>query len=140
MGQEHGNSILILEAALLCSPAPMTLGKLQDLFAGALSGIQIQDLLTCLQQQWHGRGLELIHVANGWRFQSREFVREALLRLDPEPAPRYSRATMETLAIIAWRQPVTRSDIEAIRGVTVSPQIIQSLHERGWIELTSSPA
>lgn len=127
--------IHILEAALLCSSMPMSQAKLLEVFAGELSARQLQDMLAQLQETWQHRGLELVQVADGWRFQSRPFVQDYLQRLDPERAPSYSRATLETLAIIAWRQPVTRSDIEAIRGVAVSPQIIQTLHERGWIEV-----
>lgn len=133
--QSDSKQLLVLEAALLCSQQPMSEAKLLEVFAGEASLTEIRGMLIQLQQAWQGRGLALVQVTDGWRFQSCAFVRDYLCRLEPERAPGYSRATMETLAIIAWRQPVTRSDIEAIRGVAVSPQIVQTLHERGWIEV-----
>jgi len=128
--------IHILEAALLCADEPLPLKALEALFvAEDVSRSALQALLQDLQQQWQGRGLELVELASGWRFQSRTHMQRYLLRLNPERPPRYSRAVLETLAIIAWKQPVTRGDIEDIRGVTVSSQIIRTLEDRGWIEV-----
>lgn len=93
------------------------------------------DVLESIQQDWLDRGMELVELASGWRFQSRASMQRYLERLSPERVPKYSRAVMETLAIIAWRQPVTRGDIEDIRGVTVSSQIIKTLEDRGWVEV-----
>lgn len=127
---------LALETALLCASAPMPLPELQKLFAdGELTNVQLKQMLEHLQQAWLDRGMELVELASGWRFQSRASMQRYLERLSPERAPKYSRAVMETLAIIAWRQPVTRGDIEDIRGVTVSSQIIKTLEDRGWIEV-----
>jgi len=128
--------IHILEAALLCAQEPLSLQTLEKLFvAEEVSKADLQHMLHELQRQWEGRGLELVALASGWRFQSRPQIQRYLLRLNPEKPPRYSRAVLETLAIIAWRQPVTRGDIEDIRGVTVSSQIIRTLEDRGWIEV-----
>lgn len=127
--------IRVLETALLCADQPMSLGELGKLFV--LEDVSQDDLrrfLALLQLDWAERGLELVNVASGWRFQSRAHMHPYLARLNPEKPPRYSRAVLETLAIIAWRQPVTRGDIEDIRGVTVSAQIIRTLEDRGWIE------
>ncbi len=127
---------LALETALLCASAPMPLPELQKLFADdELTNVQLKQMLEHLQQAWLDRGMELVELASGWRFQSRASMQRYLERLSPERAPKYSRAVMETLAIIAWRQPVTRGDIEDIRGVTVSSQIIKTLEDRGWIEV-----
>ena len=127
---------LALETALLCASAPMPLPELQKLFADdELTNVQLKQMLEHLQQAWLSRGMELVELASGWRFQSRASMQRYLERLSPERAPKYSRAVMETLAIIAWRQPVTRGDIEDIRGVTVSSQIIKTLEDRGWIEV-----
>lgn len=128
------DAILVLEAALLSANQPLTLPALRALFDGALDGASIERMLQQLQVQWQGRGVELVQVASGWRFQTRPEVREYLDRLNPDKPPRYSRAVLETLAIIAYRQPVTRGDIEDIRGVTVGSQIIKQLEDRGWIE------
>jgi len=125
----------VLEAALLCAPAPMPFSELQKLFEDDVSNEQIKISLETLQQSWLDRGMELVELASGWRFQSRESMQRYLERLNPERVPKYSRAVMETLAIISWRQPVTRGDIEDIRGVTVSSQIIKTLEDRGWIEV-----
>ncbi|AEC18985.1 hypothetical protein PT7_0445 [Pusillimonas sp. T7-7] len=128
--------IRVLETALLCADQPMPLSELRKLFV--LDELSLDDLrrhLESLQQEWHDRGLELIALASGWRFQSRPEMQRYLTRLNPERPPKYSRAVLETLAIIAWRQPVTRGDIEDIRGVTVSSQIIRTLEDRGWIEV-----
>ena len=127
---------LVLEAALLCAAAPMTVAELSKLFdEKAFSSDQLRRQLESLQQSWLDRGMELVELASGWRFQSRESMQRYLERLNPERVPKYSRAVMETLAIISWRQPVTRGDIEDIRGVTVSSQIIKTLEDRGWIEV-----
>ncbi|HIV72095.1 MAG TPA: SMC-Scp complex subunit ScpB [Candidatus Aquabacterium excrementipullorum] len=125
----------ILEAALLCAHQPMTIRELRVLFDDALSADEVKGLLNELAERWQGRGAELRETGSGWRFQTRAEVQEYLDRLHPEKPPKYSRATMETLAIIAYRQPVTRGDIEDIRGVTVSTQIVKQLEDRGWIEV-----
>jgi len=125
----------VLEAALICAAEPLSLRDLSHLFDGALTHDGIKRLLGELQAQWSGRGVELISVSSGWRFQSRPEMRAWLDRLYPEKPPRYSRAVMETLAIIAYRQPVTRGDIEEIRGVTVGGQLIRQLEDRGWVEV-----
>ena len=124
----------VLEAALLCAQQPLPLADMRALFADELGPDALRALLDELQQDWQGRGVELVMLASGWRFQSRPEMREVLDRLHPEKPPRYSRAAIETLAIIAYRQPVTRGDIEDIRGVTVSSQIVKQLEERGWID------
>jgi len=125
----------ILETALICTQQPLTLRELGVLFNGALAVDSIKLLLGNLQQDWSGKGVELVHVASGWRFQSRAEMREYLDRLNPEKPPRYSRATLETLAIIAYRQPVTRGDMEDIRGVTINSLLLRQLEDRGWIEV-----
>ena len=124
----------VLEAALLCAQQPLSLADLRTLFANEVGPDALHALLEELQRDWQGRGVELATVAGGWRFQSTPAMREYLDRLNPEKPPRYSRAAMETLAIIAYRQPVTRGDIEDIRGVTVSSQIVKQLEERGSID------
>jgi segregation and condensation protein B len=124
----------VLETALLCADAPLAVADLRSLFEDTISGDDIRRHLAALQLDWQERGLELVQLASGWRFQSRPDMQRYLGRLSPEKPPRYSRAVLETLAIIAWRQPVTRGDIEDIRGVTVSAQIIRTLEDRGWIE------
>lgn len=114
----------------------MSLSDLRKLFTNEEVGTDdLRRLLGLLQLEWQDRGLELVSVASGWRFQSRPEMQRYLSRLDPVRPPKYSRAVLETLAIIAWRQPVTRGDIEDIRGVTVSTQIVRTLEERGWIEV-----
>ncbi|WP_425775775.1 SMC-Scp complex subunit ScpB [Hydrogenophaga sp. T2] len=125
----------VLETALICATQPMTLRELSVLFDGELSADTLKSLLTDLQLEWSGRGVELVQVATGWRFQSRPEMRHYLDRLHPEKPPRYSRAAMETLAIIAYRQPVTRGDMEDIRGVTINSMILKQLEDRGWIEV-----
>ena len=125
----------ILEAALVCSPQPVSVRELRMLFDDALGADTLKLLLLELQQNWAGRGVELVHVANGWRFQSRPEMRVYFDRLHTEKSFRYSRATLEILAIIAYRQPVTRGDIEDVRGVMVNSLIIKQLEERGWIEV-----
>jgi segregation and condensation protein B len=124
----------ILEAALLASPEPVAIPELKRLFDGEVSPETVRNLLGELAEEWQGRAVELVSVASGWRFQTRPEFQPYLERLSPEKLPRYSRAVLETLAIIAYRQPVTRGDIEDIRGVTVSTQIMQSLENRGWVD------
>jgi segregation and condensation protein B len=124
----------VLETALICASAPLPLRDMPALFEGELGLDTLRRLLDELVQDWQGRGVELVALASGWRFQSRPEMRLYLDRLHPEKPPRYSRAAMETLAIVAYRQPVTRGDIEDIRGVTVSGQIVKQLEDRGWIE------
>ena len=125
----------VLETALICAQQPVPLRELRILFNDALGSDTLKVLLHELQLDWSQRGVELVQVATGWRFQSRPEMREYLDRLHPEKPPRYSRATMETLAIIAYRQPVTRGDIEDIRGVTVNSLIVKQLEDRGWVEV-----
>lgn len=128
--------IRVLETALLCADAPLSTTELRKLFVSEeVSPDDIRRLLSLLQLDWAEKGLELVSLSSGWRFQSRPEMQRYLERLNPEKPPRYSRAVLETLAIIAWRQPVTRGDIEDIRGVTVSSQIIRTLEERSWIEV-----
>jgi len=125
----------ILETALICTPQPLQLRDMRMLFDDHLGLDTLKVLLQELQQDWAQRGVELVNVASGWRFQSRPEMREFLDRLHPEKPPRYTRATLETLAIIAYRQPVTRGDIEDVRGVTVNSLLIKQLEDRGWIEV-----
>ena len=134
----HMNSVAakrILEAALLCTMQPLSVRELRNLFGDALGADTLRGLLEDLQQQWQTRGLELVQVASGWRFQTRPELREYLDRLHPEKPPRYSRAALETLAIIAYRQPATRGDMEDIRGVTINTSVIKQLEDRGWVEV-----
>ncbi|MFG6433226.1 SMC-Scp complex subunit ScpB [Roseateles sp. LYH14W] len=124
----------VLETALICASQPLTLREMRSLFADELGADSVRSLLDELSRDWEGKGVELVALASGWRFQSRPELREYLDRLHPEKPPRYSRAVLETLAIIAYRQPVTRGDIEDIRGVVVATQIVKQLEDRGWIE------
>ena len=124
----------VLEAALLAAQEPLQVQEMKRLFDQELGVDLLRKLLEELRQEWQGRSVELVNLASGWRFQTRAEFQPYLERLLPEKPPRYSRAVMETLAIIAYRQPVTRGDIEDIRGVTVSTQIIQALETRGWID------
>jgi segregation and condensation protein B len=129
----------VLETALLCTQEPLSMADLKKLFASddgseAAGADTIKLMLEQLREDWRGKGIELVALASGWRFQSRPEMKLYLERLNPEKPPRYSRATLETLAIIAYRQPVTRGDIEEIRGVTVNSQTIKMLEDRGWIE------
>src|SRR5436853_2839639 len=124
----------ILEAALLAAQEPQSINDLKRLFDDEVSPDTLRKLLDELREEWSSRSVELVSVASGWRFQTRPEFQPYVERLFPEKAPRYSRAVMETLAIIAYRQPVTRGDIEDICGVTVSAQIIQTLETRGWID------
>lgn len=125
----------ILEAALICSQQPLQLRDLRVLFDEAMGIDTLKLLLTELQQDYKNRGVELVSVATGWRFQSRPEMRVYLERLHPEKPPRYTRATLETLAIIAYRQPVTRGDIEDVRGVAVNSMLLKQLEDRGWVEV-----
>ena len=125
----------VLETALLCSTQPVTVRDMRVLFDDALGADTLKGLLEELQLDWAERGLELVSVATGWRFQSRPELRIYLDKLNPEKPPKYTRAVMETLAIIAYRQPVTRGDMEDIRGVTINTQIIKQLEDRGWVEV-----
>lgn len=125
----------VLETALICSQQPLPLRDMGVLFNGTLNLDSIKLLLEDLQNDWSDRGVELIQVATGWRFQSRPNMREFLDRLHPEKPPRYTRATLETLAIIAYRQPVTRGDMEDIRGVTINSLILKQLEDRGWVDV-----
>ena len=126
----------VVETALLCASSPMPLSELRKLFEEeSQSSKRLTEVLESIQQDWLDRGMELVELASGWRFQSRASMQRYLERLSPERVPKYSRAVMETLAIIAWRQPVTRGDIEDIRGVTVSSQIVKTLEDRGWVEV-----
>ena len=129
------NARRILETALICATQPLTLRELRLLFNDELGADTIRQLLGDLQLEWTQRGVELVCVASGWRFQSRPVMREYLDRLYPEKPPRYTRAALETLAIIAYRQPVTRGDMEDIRGVVINSQILKQLEDRGWIEV-----
>ncbi len=125
----------ILETALICSTQPLPVRELRVLFDDELGADTIKSLLHELQEDWSQRGLELVSVANGWRFQSRPELRDHLDRLHPEKPPRYTRAALETLAIIAYRQPVTRGDMEDIRGVTINSLILKQLEDRNWVEV-----
>ena len=126
---------LVLETALLGADEPMTMNDLRRLFLEELSVEELSEALSQIQADWSDKGMELLELATGWRFQSRLSMREYLDRLTPEKPPKYSRAVMETLAIIAYRQPVTRGEIEEIRGVTVSSNVVKQLEDRGWIEV-----
>jgi segregation and condensation protein B len=126
---------IVLETALICAQEPLKLVDLRKLFADDVSADVVRTLLEELKTDWSGRGVELVALASGWRFQSKPTMRGYLDRLHPEKPPKYSRAVLETLAIIAYRQPVTRGDIEEIRGVTVNTQVVKQLEDRGWIEV-----
>jgi segregation and condensation protein B len=124
----------VLETALICAQQPLPLAALRALFDDQVGVDTLKSLLDELVREWEGRGVELVPLAGGWRFQSRPEMREYLDRLNPEKPPKYSRAVLETLAIVAYRQPVTRGDIEDIRGVAVGTPIVKQLEDRGWIE------
>ncbi|ABI60267.1 MULTISPECIES: SMC-Scp complex subunit ScpB [Nitrosomonas] len=126
--------VRVVEAALLTTSEPLTINDLKKLFEGNIDKKMLHESLTILDEKWCNSGIELVLVAGGWRFQSKPEMQIFLDRLNPQRPPRYSRAVMETLAIIAYRQPVTRGDIEEIRGVAVSTQVIKTLESRGWIE------
>ena len=135
----------VLETALLCAREPLSINSLKKLFVDVdeqgrplgegVDANQIRLMLEELRHDWQEKGVELVSLATGWRFQSRPEMKVYLDRLSPEKPPKYSRATLETLAIIAYRQPVTRGDIEEIRGVTVNSQTIKMLEDRGWIDV-----
>jgi segregation and condensation protein B len=125
----------VLETALICSQQPLPLRDMRALFNETLGADSIKELLEALKNDWMDKGAELVTVSTGWRFQSRPEMREYLDRLHPEKPPRYTRATLETLAIIAYRQPVTRGDMEDIRGVTINSLLIKQLEDRGWVEV-----
>lgn len=132
---EPQDAVRILEAALLCAPQPMSVREMRQLFDDAVSADTVRAMLARIQTQWQDKGVTLCEVASGWRFQTRPDVQAHLDRLHPEKPPKYSRATLEILAIIAYKQPVTRGDIEDIRGVTVSSNIVKQLEDRGWVEV-----
>lgn len=126
---------LVLEAALLTTSQPLSLDELARLFADRMERATLRMLLDELKADWQSRTMELVQVASGWRFQARAEYAPFLARLSPEKPARYSRAALETLAIIAYRQPVTRGDIEDIRGVAVNPNTLRQLQERDWIDV-----
>ena len=128
----------ILETALLTSTEPLLPSELKKLSDAPLDNRQLESLLEELAQDWQGRGVELSLVANGWRFRAKPEMQQYLDRLNPQKSPRYSRAVLETLAIIAYHQPVTRGDIEEIREMAVSSQILKTLEARGWVEVVGT--
>jgi segregation and condensation protein B len=130
-----GHLKIVLETALLTSQEPLPVSELCKLFDGQINSDVVRRLLDDLRVEWQGRGVELASVASGWRFQARSEYQRFLDRLNPQKPPRYSRAVLETLAIIAYRQPVTRGDIESIRGVSVSSGVLKALETRGWIDV-----
>jgi segregation and condensation protein B len=132
---DTGHLKTILETVLLATQEPLPAAELKKLFDEEISSDTLRRVLEELRRDWQGRGVELVQVASGWRFRARPEYQHYLDRLNPERPPRYSRAVLETLAIIAYRQPVTRGDIEDIRGVVVSPNIIRALEARGWVEV-----
>ena len=125
----------VLEAVLLSAQQPLSVFELRKVFVEEIGTDVLRVLLDELREEWAGRPLELLQLASGWRFRTRAEFLPYLERLNPEKPPKYSRAVLETLAIIAYRQPVTRGDIEDIRGVTVATQIIKVLEERGWVDV-----
>ena len=125
----------VLETALLCAAQPLSVRELRQLFNDELGADTLKTLLQDVQNDWTQRGIELVQVASGWRMQSRPEMRDYLDRLHPEKPPKYSRAAMETLAISAYRQPVTRGDMEDIRGVTINSLVLKQLEDRGWVEV-----
>ncbi len=125
----------ILETALICAQQPLLVRDMRVLFEEEIGADTLKTILLDLQQDWAFKGVELVGVATGWRFQSRPEMREYLDRLTPEKPPKYTRAVLETLAIIAYRQPATRGDMEDIRGVTINGLILKQLEDRGWIEV-----
>ena len=125
----------VLETALICSQQPLSVREMRTIFNDMVGPDTLKELLQEIALEWTTKGVELVQVASGWRFQSRPEMREYLDRLHPEKPPRYTRATLETLAIIAYRQPVTRGDMEDIRGVTINSLLIKQLEDRGWVEV-----
>jgi segregation and condensation protein B len=132
---DPGHMKTVVEAVLLVSPEPLPFSELKKLFDEEPSSDTLRRVLEDLRRDWQGRGVELTHVASGWRFRARPEIQKFIDRISPQKPPRYSRAVLETLAIIAYRQPCTRGDIEEIRGVVVSPGIIKALEARGWIDI-----
>ena len=128
----------VLEAALLTATEPLSVAELKKLSDVSLDNHQMETLLEELAQDWQGRGVELTRVASGWRFRAKPEMQQYIDRLNPQKPPRYSRAVLETLAIIAYHQPVTRGDVEEIRGVAVSSQILKTLEARGWVEVVGT--
>src|SRR5689334_19144557 len=126
---------IVLEAALLASQEPLPVSELRRMFDDEIDAETMRLLLEELRESWVGRGVELVVTASGWRFQTKASLQKFLERIHPERAPRYSRAVLETLAIVAYRQPVTRGDIESIRGVSVSTEVMRRLEERSWVEV-----
>jgi len=126
---------IVLEAALLAAQEPLPVSELRRMFDDEIDADTLRKLLEELREAWVGRGVELVVTASGWRFQTKASLQKFLERIHPERAPRYSRAVLETLAIGAYRQPVTRGDIENVRGVTVSTEVIRRLEERNWVEV-----
>src|SRR5882724_3416759 len=126
---------IVLEAALLAAQEPLPISELRKMFDDEIDADSLRMLLEELREAWADRGVELVTTASGWRFQTKASLQKFLERIHPERAPRYSRAVLETLAIIAYRQPVTRGDIESVRGVSVSTEVIRRLEERGWVEV-----
>ena len=129
---------VIVETALLTSSEPLSLSELKKLSDAPLSSVELEVLLAEISQDWQANGVELTQVASGWRFRAKPAMQPYLDRLNPQKAPRYSRAVLETLAIIAYHQPVTRGDIEEIRGVAVSSNILKTLESRDWIEVVGT--
>lgn len=125
----------VLEAVLLSAQQPLSVLELKKIFVEEISAEVLRVLLNELRDEWSARPVELLQLASGWRFRTRAEYMPYLERLNPEKPPKYSRAVLETLAIIAYRQPVTRGDIEDIRGVTVATQVIKALEERGWVDV-----
>jgi segregation and condensation protein B len=134
-GPSLAEAKVVLETALLATQEPLAIADLRKLFDETIGADTLRRLLDELRADWASRGIELVHLASGWRFQTRPEFQHYLDRIDPDRAPRYSRAVLETLAIIAYRQPVTRGDIEDLRGVTVSANAIRALEARGWIDV-----
>lgn len=132
---DPGHMKTVVEAVLLVSQEPLPISELKKLFDEAPATDTLRRVLEELRRDWQGRGVELTQVASGWRFRARPEIQKFIERVNPQKPPRYSRAVLETLAIIAYRQPCTRGDIEEIRGVVVSPNIIKALEARGWIEI-----
>ena len=128
----------VLEAALLSTTEPLSVPQLRRLFGGQVTADNLRKTLDELKDEWTGRSIELTAVASGWRFRVKPEYQEFLDRISQDKAPRYSRAVLETLAIVAYRQPVTRGDIEDVRGVAVSPATLKALEERGWIEVVGN--
>ena len=126
---------IVLEAALLAAQEPLQVAELRKMFDDEIDADTLRMLLEELREAWVDRGVELVVTASGWRFQTKASLQRFLERIHPERAPRYSRAVLETLAIVVYRQPVTRGDIEDIRGVSVSTEVMRRLEERNWIEV-----